>query len=115
MDEEGGLLAVRVNPVSDGGDGARRSRLGALVLVVDPVERAGVDPDRVGDLLGLTRAERDLAVLLAQGKAVREVAHATGRSETTVRWHVRQIYAKHGLSRQVQLVSSVADFMGMGR
>ena len=110
-------LAVHVNPVSEGGEGARRSRLGALVLVVDPVAR-DVDPDLVGELLGLTRAESDLALLLAQGRTVREVAVATGRSETTVRWHVRQIFAKHGLSRQVelvQLVSSVADFTGTRR
>ena len=111
-------LAVHVSPVCEDGGGARLSRLGALVLVVDPGARAGVDPDLVGELLGLTRAESDLALLLAQGKTVREVALATGRSETTVRWHVRQIFGKHGLSRQVelvQLVSSVADFMGKRR
>ena len=111
-------LVVHVNPVSADGTGARTGRLGALVLVVDPLGHTGVDLDRVGGVLGLTRAEADLAALLAQGKTVREVALATSRSETTVRWHLRQIYAKHELSRQaqlVQLVASVTDFTGTGR
>ena len=32
---------------------------------------------------------------------------ATGRSESTIRWHLKHIYAKHGLSRQAELVQLV--------
>ena len=82
------------------------------MLVVDPTSRTDIDPDRVGDLLGLTPAESHVALALAQGKTIRDIAVATGRSQTTIRWHIRHIFAKHDLSRQVelvQLVMSLAD------
>ena len=108
-------LAVHVSPVGEGGAYPRRSRLGALVLVDDPAARASIDPERIGNILGLTPAESRIAVLLAQGKSIDAVAAETGRSRTTVKWHIRHIYAKHGLSRQVelaQLVTSLADVPG---
>ena len=43
------------------------------------------------------------------------MATLTGRSRTTVKWHIRHIYAKHGLSRQTdwaQLVASLTDVAG---
>ncbi len=100
-------LVVHVSPVNEGGLDLRQSRVGALLLVVDPTRRTDIDPDRVGDLLGLTPAESHVALALAQGKTIRDIAVATGRSQTTIRWHIRHIFAKHGLSRQVQLVQLV--------
>ena len=82
--------------------------VGAVVLIVEPaVDRWGIEPDRVGILLGLTPAESKVAVALAQGKTIRDIMVATGRSESTIRWHLKHIYAKHGLSRQAELVQLV--------
>ena len=88
------------------------SRVRALVLAVDPAHRAAVAPELVAAALGLTLAESYIAVSLAQGRTVRDIGLATGRSEGTVRWHIKQIFAKRGISRQmelVQLVLSLAD------
>ena len=46
----------------------------ALVLVVDPEERPRIDPRLVAEVLGLTPAESELAVMLSQGKTVRDIA-----------------------------------------
>ena len=74
--------------------------VGALAgLGVDPAGRAVVAPEVVTAALGLTPAESQIAVWLAEGKTVRNIALATGRSEGTVRWHVKHILRKHGLSR----------------
>ena len=81
--------------------------IGAVVLIVEPADRRGIDPDRVGIVLGLTPAESKVAVALAQGKTIRDIMVATGRSESTIRWHIKHIYAKHGLSRQAELVRLV--------
>ena len=51
--------------------------------------------------------ESRVAVLLAEGMNVREVAAATGRKESTIRSHVKHMFAKHGLSRQADLVRLV--------
>ena len=109
-------LVLHVSPVHDAAGDAAPRHMGALVLVVDPADRTGLDPARVGQALGLTRAESQIAVLLAQGKTIDAVAAETGRHRTTVKWHIRHIYAKHHLSRQMelaQLVAAVTDVPGM--
>ena len=84
----------------------------ALLLVVDPARRPRIDPALVAGGLGLTPMESRVAVLLAEGKSLREVAAATGRKETTIRWHLRQIFAKHGIARQAELVRLVLSLAG---
>ena len=106
-------LVLHVTPVSDGRTEARPSRVAALVLVVDPMGHTSIDPNHVSAVLGLTPTEGRVAVMLAQGNTIRDTAAATGRSATTIRWHLRQIFAKLGLSRQAELmklVASAADF-----
>ena len=109
-------LVLHVSPVRDSGMEPRKSRIATLVLAVDPADRAGIDPGRVGKTLGLTRAESRIAVWLAQGKTIDDIAVETGRSRTTVKWHIRHIYAELGVSRQIelaQLVTSLADVPGV--
>ena len=72
----------------------------AVVVVVDPTRRPRLDPALVAAGLGLTPMESRVAVLLTEGKSLREVAAATGRKETTIRWHLRQIFAKRGIARR---------------
>ena len=106
-------LVVHVSPLHDAEVEPGRSHAGALVLAVDPAERPGIAPERLVEALGLTPAESRIAVSVAQGKGIDAVAAETGRSRTTVKWHLRNIYAKHGLSGQmemVQLVMSLAEF-----
>lgn len=91
--------------------GARRAT--ALVLLVEPGRQSRIDPSLVADTLGLTPAESQIAVWLAEGKTVREIAVETGRQERSIHWHLRQIYHKQSLSRQadlVRLVLSLAEF-----
>lgn len=101
-------LALHVTPVNDGPTEMRPSRVSAIVLVVDPLSRAlGIDAGLVAGLLGLTPAESRVAVALAQGQTIGEIARETGRKESTIRWHAKQIFAKHGISRQADLVKMV--------
>ena len=91
--------------------GARR--VAALVLLVEPNYQPRLDPDLVARTLGLTPAESHIAVGLAEGRSVRDIAVTTGRTEGTVYWHLKRIYHKLGISRQadlVRLVLSVAEF-----
>ncbi len=72
------------------------------------VGRGGDDP-----VSTLTRAESQVAVWLAEGKSVRNIARASGLTTNTLYWHLQQIYQKKSISRQVDLVRlvlSVAEF-----
>ena len=100
-------LVLHVNPV-----GRRETEfpawpVAALVLVVDPAGEPRIDPDLVATRLGLTPMESRVAVMLAEGRTVQEIAVATGRKVTTIRWHVRHIFNKLDINRQTELVRRV--------
>ena len=58
-----------------------------------------MEPEAVAAALGLTRAESRVAAALAEGMSVRDIAAASGRAESTVRWTVKRIHARLGISR----------------
>ena len=100
-------LVVHVSPLSAGPlDFGARSAV-VLVLLVDPGARTAIDADLVAATFRLTRAESQVAAALAEGDTVREIATATFRAESSVRWLVKQIHAKLGISRQADLVRLV--------
>ena len=99
-------LTLHVCPVP-----ARRTafglhRVAALLLIVDPAA-VRVEPEAVAAALDLTRAESRVAASLAEGMSVRDIAAASGRAESTVRWTVKRIHARLGISRQADLVRTV--------
>ena len=100
-------LVVHVNPVvfHQLDFGARS--VAALVLIVDPGSRLGIDADLVAETFRLTRSEGQVAAALAAGSTVREIANETFRAESSVRWLIKQIHAKLGISRQADLVRLV--------
>ena len=105
-------LVLHVSPVEDRGMEFRPRRVAALVFIVDPRRRRRIDRGLLTATLGLTPAESEVAALLAEGRALRDIAVATGRTENTVRWHKKRIFKKLGISRQLevaQLVLTLAD------
>ena len=100
-------LGLHVSPVGDAQADFGAPRVAALVLVVDPASRPRIDPCRVAATLGLTPAEARVSALLAEGRSVREIAAASGYQESYVRWLLKQVYKKQGLSGQVALVQRV--------
>ena len=106
-------LVVHVKPVAvpQPDYGARHTA--ALILIVEPRNQHRIDPDLVAGALGLTPMESRVAVWLAEGKSVRDMAEATGRTEGSIYWHLKQIYQKQPISRQadlVRLVLSITEF-----
>ena len=99
-------LELHVHPMNAQADFGGR-RVAALVLVVDPASRPSIDAARVSALLGLTPSEGRVSALLAEGRPVREIAAATGYKESYVRWLLKQVYKKQGLSGQIALVQRV--------
>lgn len=105
-------LAMHVTPVPARAGDLRTQKVAALVLVIDPEHAPGIDPGIIARALNLTPAESRLAAMLAAGHSVRYIAAATGRKENTVRWHLKKIFRKQGVSRQSELVRRVLSLEG---
>lgn len=106
-------LVVHVKPVGSQQPDSGAQRTAVLVLIVEPGRQPHIDPALVATTLGLTPEETQVAVWLAEGRTVREIAVVTGRKESSIRWYLRKIYRRLGISRQadlVRLVLSVAEF-----
>ena len=106
-------LVLHVNPVDRQESDIRVWPVAALMLVVDPSGRRRIDPAMAGAALGLTGMESRVAVLLAEGMSVSSIAAATDRKESTIRWHVRNMFTKLGLSRQADLVRLLMPLAGV--
>ena len=92
--------------------GARH--VAALVLIVEPGHQGRLDTALVAQTLGLTLTESQIAVWVAEGKTVQDIAALTGLQTGSVYWHLRQAYHRLGVTRQVDLVRivlSLAEFV----
>ena len=105
-------LVVHVTPVAEREWDVRAQRVAALVLIADPASRPRIDAGLVAEALNLTPAESRLATMVATGRTVRDIAAITGRTEGTVRWHLKKIFCKQGISRQADLVRRVLSLEG---
>ena len=100
-------LELHVHPVDTAQADYGGRRVAALVLVVDPERRPRIDPVRLSVLLGLSPSEARVSALLAEGRPVREIAATAGFKESYVRWLLKQVYKKQGVSGQIALEQRV--------
>ena len=99
--------AVHVKPVTKRERDHQSRHVATLVLVADPTNRATIDRSLVQAVLGLTPTETEIAVLLTEGRTAPQIAAATGRGYSTVRTHLRHIFGKLGVSRQIEVAQLV--------
>ena len=92
-------------PIDRGSSGS--GRVAVQVLLTEPGSGRRVDPGPIAAAHGLTRTEARVAALLAEGRTVSEIVASSGRKESTVRWHVRNLHSKLGVHRQTDLVRLV--------
>ena len=106
-------LVLHLSPVEDRATDIRARRVAALVLIAGAGGGERIDPALAEAALGLTPAESRVAVWLAEGRTVRDIARTLGRTENTVRWHTKNIFNKLGIRRQVELVQLVLALAGL--
>lgn len=60
---------------------------------------------------GLTRQEAAICRLKLQGKTVQDIVESEGKSNDTVRFHIRNIYRKVGVSSREELFANLRHFL----
>ena len=107
-------FVVHVKPVSAPQPNYGARHVAALLLIVEPGRPHRISPEWVATALGLTPAESRVAVWLAEGKSVQEMAEATGHTRDAIYWLLKQIYQKRHISRQADLVRLVLSIAELG-
>ena len=105
VSEERDMLAVACALDASGPSSPRAPA--AVVFISDPLRRQNVPGDVLAALFGLTPAECQIAVLLAHGNRLEEIATHLRVSQTTIAYHMRNLYQKTGTNRQADLIALV--------
>jgi DNA-binding CsgD family transcriptional regulator len=74
-----------------------------LLLAVDPELRHGPPRDILRQAFGLTSAEADIAIGIASGRTLAEIAAARGVTTEAVRLHSKRVFAKTQTRGQAEL------------
>lgn len=87
---------------------------GARCMAVVRIPRESIDKaiTLAREVYGLTQAEAEVAVALARGEALGEVAVGRGVSSSTVRNQLKALFLKVGVRRQAELVKKLERFLG---
>lgn len=100
------VLPVLVTPVSKGDRlaDADSNRVRAAIYFSDPQHSHPMSPDTLMKTYGLTAAEAWVAIGVANGLSLEDVAEQSGTSINTARSQLRSIFRKTNTSRQAELV-----------
>ena len=107
-------FVVHVKPVGGPQPDHGARHVAVLVLIVEPGRQHRINPELVATTLELTPAETQVAVWLAEGMSVGDMADATGHTKAAIYWHLQRIYQKHSISRQAELVRLVLSLAELG-
>ncbi|WP_214473684.1 helix-turn-helix transcriptional regulator [Mesorhizobium sp. dw_380] len=77
----------------------------SIIALVDRENTSAANPQTLQKMFGLTSAETQLALRLAQGDAPLEIARSWHLSRTTIRSQLASLFAKTETKRQAELVA----------
>ncbi len=100
-------LEVMACPIDPDSEVWSDGRAAAFLVINDGEPELSGVARRLRDLYGLSDAEARLTAALASGATVKEWAAHRGVSVETVRWQLKQVFAKTGVSRQSDLLRLV--------
>lgn len=101
--EEGRPLVLQLSSPSLPGSNARY----AIALVIDPDKQAGISAEVLASLFGCTAAEARLAAALVAGKRLEEIGEEFGVKQTTITFHLQNLFQKTHTHRQTDLVALI--------
>jgi len=99
--EDGHPLILQLSSLGLPGSNARH----AIALVVDPDKQADISADVLASLFGCTAAEARLAAALVAGKRLEEIGEEFGVKQTTITFHLQNLFQKTHTHRQADLVA----------
>lgn len=98
-------LMVSITPLQAMPSGDIRQRACVAVFVQTPDRAAIPDVDMLRSIFQFTRREAQVASMVASGQSLAAIAADLGMGVGTVRFHLKQVFAKTGVHSQAAVVS----------
>ena len=76
-----------------------------VVMITDPEHAPTLSPQLATELYGLTPTESKIAVAVASGKRPDDISAEFGIAQSTINFHLNNIFRKTGTTRQADLVA----------
>lgn len=96
-----------VAAVSLGRPGLSTRRKFVFLVIQKIGKRKGLDPERLGQLYGLTKREQEVVAWLIRGNSNKEIAASLKIREYTVKDHLKHIMAKCEADSRLNIISKV--------
>lgn len=99
-------LPMMITPIGEAGLGLQPGDIHAhaAVMFSDPEQNQPIVPEALKTAYGLTASEAQVAIAIANGLSVNEIAQLHNIKPATVKSQLLSIYRKLGISRQAELV-----------
>jgi DNA-binding CsgD family transcriptional regulator len=101
-------IGLRIRPVRPEDAIANPLHSHAVVFLSDSKQAQQISSDTLRDLFGFTGGEVRVAIHLANGFSIDETAKALGITKNTTKSHVKSIYEKTGVNKQIKLIQLIA-------
>jgi DNA-binding CsgD family transcriptional regulator len=99
------LQMVRMNPPRQDASAQLFSIDPGVFVMLTPLSTASaVRAGSIDSIATFTAMEKELLHALVDGQSIQQIASRTGRSEATLRWHVRNLLSKSGLKNMTDLI-----------
>jgi DNA-binding response OmpR family regulator/DNA-binding CsgD family transcriptional regulator len=98
---DGHPLVLQLSSLSLPGSNVRH----AVAIVIDPNRPTDVSPDFLASVFGCTSAEARLAAALVAGRRLEEIGEEFGVKQTTIAFHLQNLFQKTHTNRQADLVA----------
>jgi len=107
-------LTLFIRAVNSKTERASEREAAVLVMILDAAIPMETREAGLRQLYGFTAMEAQVANLLMEGNSLEDCCADFGIRRTTVRMHLRNIFAKTGVRRQGELVSLLLKSIGLG-
>ncbi len=107
-------LTLFIRAVNSKTERASEREAAVLVMILDAAIPMETREAGLRQLYGFTAMEAQVANLLMEGNSLEDCCAELGIRRTTVRMHLRNIFAKTGVRRQGELVSLLLKSIGLG-
>lgn len=99
------LQLVRINPPAEDAVARLFGAGSGVFVVLSPLSSASaLRAGSIASIASFTAVETEILHALVDGRTTRQIAGATGRTEATVRWHIRNLLSKSGSRSTTDLI-----------